>query len=201
MRKSSEVLWQFPDLVCVCLFYVNSLSHEISTLLTKFQLQTGNENSPCCNIFFPFLWPQSAFILLPLVPPLIGTILRLLQFRTESKPDGSGEDEQLQTLAEITAEFLSDICLLISKVFLNSPISVGVDNSGLSYSGLSNSGGCLLNMFVCLFQMMQETVADSLKNGYLTEKMSLTAAASLVPNFNTSVSTNTQTNGSFQPDV
>lgn len=37
--------------------------------------------------------------------------------------------------------------------------------------------------------MMQETVADSVKKGYLTEKTSLTAAASLVPNFNTSVST------------
>lgn len=80
------------------------------------------------------------------IPPLIGTILRLLQFCSESKSDDSVEDEQLQTLAEITAEFLSDICLLISK----------------------------------------ETVADSVKKGYLTEKTSLTAAASLVPNFNTS---------------
>lgn len=39
-----------------------------------------------------------------------------------------------------------------------------------------------------MFQMMQETVVDSVKKGYLTEKTSLTAAASLVPNFNTSVS-------------
>lgn len=36
--------------------------------------------------------------------------------------------------------------------------------------------------------MAQETVADAVKNGYLTEKTSLTAASSLVPNFNTSVS-------------
>lgn len=50
--------------------------------------------------------------------------MRLLQFCSESKSDDSVEDEQLQTLAEITAEFLSDICLLISKVFLNGPISV-----------------------------------------------------------------------------
>lgn len=80
------------------------------------------------------------------IPPLIGNMLRLLQIRSESKPDDGDEDEQLETLSEIMAEFLSDICLLISK----------------------------------------ETVADSVKNGYLTEKTLLTAAASLVPNFNTS---------------
>lgn len=32
-----------------------------------------------------------------------------------------------------------------------------------------------------------------MKNGYLTEKTSVTAAASLVPNFNSSVSTNSET--------
>lgn len=36
--------------------------------------------------------------------------------------------------------------------------------------------------------MAQETVADSVGKGYLTEKTSLTAAASLVPNFTASVS-------------
>lgn len=60
---------------------------------------------------------------LHVVPPLIGAILRLLQIRGESKPDDSGEDEQLQTLSEIMTEFLSDICLLISKVFLKRRIS------------------------------------------------------------------------------
>lgn len=58
--------------------------------------------------------------LLPLVLPLIGTILRLLQHHSEPKPDDGNKDEQLQTLAEITTEFLSDVCLQISKVFLNS---------------------------------------------------------------------------------
>lgn len=42
--------------------------------------------------------------------------------------------------------------------------------------------------------MTQETVADSVKNGYLTEKTSLTAAASLVPNFTTSVSDTSKKN-------
>lgn len=53
--------------------------------------------------------------------PLIGTILRLLQHSTEGKHDGSSKedtkDEQLQALAEITAEFLADICIQIPKVF------------------------------------------------------------------------------------
>lgn len=57
--------------------------------------------------------------LLPLVPPLIGTILRLLQHHSESRPESGNKDEQLQTLAEITTEFLSDVCLQISKVFPN----------------------------------------------------------------------------------
>ncbi|XP_010745473.3 protein saal1 [Larimichthys crocea] len=82
--------------------------------------------------------------------PLIGTILRLLQHSTEGKHDGSSKedtkDEQLQALAEITAEFLADICIQIPK----------------------------------------DTVADLVKNGYLTEKTTLTAASSLVPNFITS---------------
>lgn len=61
--------------------------------------------------------------LLHVVPPLIGNILRLLQIRSESNPDDGDEDEQLETLSEIMADFLSDICLLISKVFLNGRIS------------------------------------------------------------------------------
>nr|AFO64939.1 serum amyloid A-like protein 1 [Oplegnathus fasciatus] len=82
--------------------------------------------------------------------PLIGTILRVLQYHSEGKDDGTSKedtkDEQLQTLAEITAEFLADICIQIPK----------------------------------------DTVADLVKNGYLTEKTSLTAAGSLVPNFKSS---------------
>lgn len=56
----------------------------------------------------------------PLGLPLIGTILRVLQYHSEAKCDGSSKedtkDEQLQTLAEITAEFLADICIQIPKV-------------------------------------------------------------------------------------
>lgn len=53
--------------------------------------------------------------------PLIGTILRLLQYHGDATRDGdSGEeekkDEHLQMLAETAAEFLADICLQLSKV-------------------------------------------------------------------------------------
>lgn len=82
--------------------------------------------------------------------PLIGTVLRVLQYHSERKTDESSaddtKDEQLQTLAEVTAEFLADICEQIPK----------------------------------------ETVADLVKEGYLTEKTSLTAADSLVHNYKTS---------------
>lgn len=61
--------------------------------------------------------------LLPVGLPLIGTVLRVLQHHSEGKCDGSSKedakDEQLQTLAEITAEFLADICIQIPKVISN----------------------------------------------------------------------------------
>ncbi|XP_068459847.1 protein saal1 [Clinocottus analis] len=80
--------------------------------------------------------------------PLIGTVLRVLQLQIEDRGSSKEgpKDEQLQTLAEITTEFLADICIHIPK----------------------------------------DTVADLVKEGYLTEKSALTAAGSLVPNFRTS---------------
>lgn len=60
---------------------------------------------------------------MPVGLPLIGTVLRVLQFHSEVKCDGSSKedtkDEQLQTLAEITAEFLADICIQVPKVIPN----------------------------------------------------------------------------------
>lgn len=114
--------------------------------------------------------------------------MRLLQFRSESKPDDGSEDEQLQTLAEITTEFLSDICLLISKVSKQSR-HVSVVMVRTAVDGVFRASQQLFVKYVCLFQTVQETVADSVEKGYLTENTSLTAAANLLPNFNTSVST------------
>lgn len=51
--------------------------------------------------------------------PLIGTILRVCQYHSECKDDDTNKkdetDEQLRTLAEISAEFLSDLCIHIPK--------------------------------------------------------------------------------------
>lgn len=61
---------------------------------------------------YRFIWPPGL--------PLAGTVLRVLQYHSETRCDGSSQedtaDEQLHTLGEITAEFLADICLQIPKV-------------------------------------------------------------------------------------
>uniref|UniRef100_A0A4W6DBS7 Serum amyloid A-like 1 n=1 Tax=Lates calcarifer TaxID=8187 RepID=A0A4W6DBS7_LATCA len=89
-------------------------------------------------------WPSKSL-------PLFATILRVLQYHSECKDDGTSKegrkDKQLQILSEITAEFLADICSQIPK----------------------------------------DTVADLVKEGFLTEKTCLIAAGSLLPNFKTSV--------------
>lgn len=53
--------------------------------------------------------------------PLVGTILRLLQYHSDAARDSKSgkeeiKDEQLQMLADTAAEFLADICAQISKV-------------------------------------------------------------------------------------
>lgn len=58
----------------------------------------------------------------PLGLPLIGSILRVCQYQNECK-DGSAnkedeKDEHLETVAEITAEFLADLFIHIQKVIL-----------------------------------------------------------------------------------
>ncbi|XP_018521896.1 protein saal1 [Lates calcarifer] len=91
-------------------------------------------------------WPSKSDTSLP----LFATILRVLQYHSECKDDGTSKegrkDKQLQILSEITAEFLADICSQIPK----------------------------------------DTVADLVKEGFLTEKTCLIAAGSLLPNFKTS---------------
>lgn len=57
---------------------------------------------------------------IPLGLPLIGSILRVSQYQNECK-DGSAnkedeKDEHLETVAEITAEFLADLFIHIQKV-------------------------------------------------------------------------------------
>lgn len=51
---------------------------------------------------------------------LIGTILQVIQHLNDCTDESTGKevtrDEQHQTLAEITVEFLADICIQIPKV-------------------------------------------------------------------------------------
>ncbi|XP_071353123.1 protein saal1 isoform X2 [Trachinotus anak] len=68
-------------------------------------------------------WPSKSDASLP----LLATILRVLQYHSECKDDGTSKegakDEHLQTLAEITAEFLADICNQISKQHITQLLS------------------------------------------------------------------------------
>ncbi|XP_029909692.1 protein saal1 isoform X2 [Myripristis murdjan] len=88
--------------------------------------------------------------------PLIGTVLRVLQYHSEYQSDktegcdGKGDtqseetkDEQLQALVETTAEFLADI----------------------------------------FFQIPKDSVAELVRKGYLTEKTCFSAAVGLLPQF------------------
>uniref|UniRef100_A0A4W6DCC2 Serum amyloid A-like 1 n=1 Tax=Lates calcarifer TaxID=8187 RepID=A0A4W6DCC2_LATCA len=65
-------------------------------------------------------WPSKNILCLFLGLPLFATILRVLQYHSECKDDGTSKegrkDKQLQILSEITAEFLADICSQIPKV-------------------------------------------------------------------------------------
>lgn len=81
---------------------------------------------------------------------LVGSVLRVCQHLSESKNKTSANDpasdEQLQTLTEISSEFLADLCVNIQK----------------------------------------DTVADLIKEDYLTQKTCQAAVACLLPNFRTS---------------
>ncbi|KAK5619495.1 hypothetical protein CRENBAI_013880 [Crenichthys baileyi] len=81
---------------------------------------------------------------------LIGSVFRVChhisEFKHEAPDKEEANDDQLQTLAEITSEFLADLCNNIQK----------------------------------------DTVADLIKNDYLTQKTCQAAAACLLPNFKTS---------------
>uniref|UniRef100_H3CEW5 Serum amyloid A-like 1 n=1 Tax=Tetraodon nigroviridis TaxID=99883 RepID=H3CEW5_TETNG len=135
----SEVVWkdlcQADDLSVILQEQKSILVQALSVLQALYRCQHQWHSKPATSL------------------PLIGTILRLLQYHGDATRDGdSGEeekkDEHLQMLAETAAEFLADICLQLSK----------------------------------------ETVADLVREGYLTVKTCVAAAQSLAPNFQTSVS-------------
>lgn len=87
--------------------------------------------------------------------PLIGTILRVLQYHSEGKEDT--KDEQLQALAEITAEFLADICIQISKDTVADLVKIGYLTEKTSLT----AAGCLVSNFKTSFQHLQSMLSET----------------------------------------
>ncbi|KAK9516582.1 hypothetical protein VZT92_024502 [Zoarces viviparus] len=93
--------------------------------------------------------------------PLIGTVLRVLQYHSEDKGEGPSKDgtkdEQLQTLAEITAEFLADICIQIPTA----TVSDLVKNGYLTEKTALTAAGSLLPNFKTSFQHLQSMLSET----------------------------------------
>ncbi|XP_029289684.1 protein saal1 [Cottoperca gobio] len=93
--------------------------------------------------------------------PLIGTILRVLQYHSEGKDDGTSKedrkDDQLQTLAEITAEFLADICIQIPKDTVADLVTKGY----LTEKTALTAAGSLLPNFKTSFQHLQSMLSET----------------------------------------
>ncbi|KAK5867270.1 hypothetical protein PBY51_011779 [Eleginops maclovinus] len=85
---------------------------------------------------------------------LIGTILRVLQYQSEGNDPTSKDtpkDEQLQTLAEITAEFLADICIQIPQDTVEDLVKEG----HLTEKTALSAAGSLGPNFMTSFQHLQ----------------------------------------------
>nr|XP_046251132.1 protein saal1 isoform X2 [Scatophagus argus] len=93
--------------------------------------------------------------------PLIGTILRVIQYHSEGKHDGTGKedtkDEQLQSLVEITAEFLADICIHIPKDTVADLVQKGY----LTEKTLIAAAGSLVPDFKTSFQHLQSMLSET----------------------------------------
>ncbi|XP_049429181.1 protein saal1 [Epinephelus fuscoguttatus] len=93
--------------------------------------------------------------------PLIGTILRVLQYHSEGKDDSTSKedtkDEQLQMLAEITTEFLADICIHIPKDAVTDLVKKGY----LTEKTCLTAARCLVPNFKTSFQHLQSMLSES----------------------------------------
>ncbi|KAM7002241.1 protein saal1 [Tautogolabrus adspersus] len=93
--------------------------------------------------------------------PLIGAVLRVLQYDSESKNNDANEedtkDEQLQTLAEITAEFLADICAQIPKQTVADLVKEGHLTEKTCLTAL----GCLVHNYKTSFQHLQSMLSET----------------------------------------
>ncbi|XP_037538895.1 protein saal1 [Nematolebias whitei] len=134
-------VWDFVcDIVCEDLCQTNDLSvvfHERKSMM----VQTFSVLQALYRCHSQWCSRSDASL------PLIGTIFQACQYhKDEDTNKEDADDEQLSALAEITTEFLADLCS----------------------------------------QMSKDTVADLIKEGYLTEKTCLAAASCLLPEFKTS---------------
>ncbi|XP_059191557.1 protein saal1 [Centropristis striata] len=93
--------------------------------------------------------------------PLIGTILRVLQYHSEGKhvstSEGDTKDEQLQTLADITVEFLADICIQIPKDTMADLLKGGY----LTEKTALTAAGSLMPNFKTSFQHLQSVLSEA----------------------------------------
>ncbi|XP_028285832.1 protein saal1 [Parambassis ranga] len=93
--------------------------------------------------------------------PLIGTILRVCQYHNECKDDDTNKedetDEQLQTLAEISAEFLADLCIHIPKDLVPELVKKGY----LTEKTCLTAADSLLPKFKTSFQHLQAMLSEA----------------------------------------
>ncbi|KAM8892302.1 protein saal1 [Spinachia spinachia] len=86
---------------------------------------------------------------------LIGTVLRVLQYHSEAKK--GAKDEQLQTLAEITAEFLAEICIQIPKDTVADLVKKGYLTEKTALTAASS----LVVRFNTSFQHLQSMLSEA----------------------------------------
>ncbi|XP_037307732.2 protein saal1 [Pungitius pungitius] len=93
--------------------------------------------------------------------PLIGSILRVLQYHSEAKDEGFSKggvkDEQLQTLAEITAEFLAEICIQIPTDTVADLVKKGY----LTEKTALTAASCLVVKFKASFEHLQSVLSEA----------------------------------------
>ncbi|XP_053741508.1 protein saal1 [Synchiropus splendidus] len=91
---------------------------------------------------------------------LVATILRVIEFHYKSADQSTEkdevQDEQIQSLAEVTAEFLADICSNISQETLSELLKKGL----LTEKNCLSAAGSLLPHFQNAFQHLQSVLSE-----------------------------------------
>ncbi|KAM4734943.1 protein saal1 isoform 2-T2 [Anableps anableps] len=94
-------------------------------------------------------------------PSLIGSVFQVCQHQNESKNEASNKDEanddQLQTLAEITTEFLADLCLNIKK----ETVAELIKKDYLTQKTCQAAADCLIPNYKTSFQHLQTALSET----------------------------------------